>query len=79
MGQLLRLLIILVGLWLVLRIIKQALTSRSKTPSRRKPAITNMVECAHCGLHLPESEALMKENKYFCGEEHLQAAKQRKR
>ena len=74
MGQLIRLIIILFGLWLVLRIIKRALASRENNPSR-KPSITSMVACAYCGLHLPESDAIQKDGKHYCCEEHLKTSK----
>ena len=76
MGQLLRLIIILFGLWLVLKIIKRALAPHEKHPSR-KPSIASMVACAHCGVHLPESEAIPKDGKYYCCEEHLKVSKNR--
>ncbi len=74
MGQLLRLIIILFGLWLVLQIIKRALASHEKRPPR-KPSIASMVACAHCGVHLPESEAIQKNGKHYCCEEHLKVSK----
>jgi uncharacterized protein len=74
MGQLLRIIIILLGLWLVLQIIKRALASRENNVSRQ-PSIASMVACVHCGLHLPESEAIQKDGKHFCCEEHLKATK----
>lgn len=29
-----------------------------------------MRKCAHCGLHLPEKEAIYANHLYFCSEEH---------
>jgi uncharacterized protein len=69
MGQFLRLIIILIGLWLVLTIIKRALASRRKSPSD-KPAVAKMVACAHCGVHIPESEAVHDGGRDYCSEEH---------
>lgn len=69
MGQFLRLVIILIGLWLVLTLVKRALASRRKSPSD-KPAVAKMVACARCGVHIPESEAVRDGNKYYCSEEH---------
>lgn len=69
MGQFLRLIIILIGLWLVLTIIKRALASRRKPPPD-KPAVAKMVACAHCGVHIPESEAIRDGDRYFCSEKH---------
>lgn len=31
-----------------------------------------MVRCAHCGIHLPRSEALMKDGKTWCSDAHAQ-------
>jgi uncharacterized protein len=69
MGQFLRLVIILIGLWLVLTIIKRALASRRKPPPD-KPAVSKMVACAHCGVHIPESEAVHDGDRRYCCEEH---------
>jgi uncharacterized protein len=69
MGQFLRLVIILIGLWLVLILIKRALASRRKSPSD-KPAVAKMVACAHCGVHIPESEAVHDGDSHYCSEEH---------
>ena len=74
MGQLLRIIIILFGLWLVLQIIKRALASHENHPSR-KLSIASMVACAHCGVHLPESEAIQKNGKHYCCDEHLKVSK----
>ncbi len=30
----------------------------------------DMVRCARCGVHLPRSESITREEKVFCGEEH---------
>ena len=69
MGQFLRLVIILVGLWLVLQLIKRALAKHHK-PSAKQPALTNMIACDHCGVHVPESEAIREGDRLYCCEEH---------
>ena len=76
MGQLLRIIIILIGLWLVLQIIKRALASRNN-PSPRQPSLANMIACDHCGVHIPESEAIRDGTKVYCCEEHQKAANKR--
>lgn len=30
----------------------------------------DMVNCAHCGVYLPKSEAISSQQKYFCSHEH---------
>lgn len=32
-----------------------------------------MVLCQHCKVHLPKSDALIKEDRFYCSKEHLQA------
>lgn len=34
-------------------------------------ASEDMVRCAHCGVHLPESESIANEDDFFCSNEHL--------
>lgn len=42
-----------------------------RTPPRRQvEAPQAMVRCAHCGLHLPQPDALPAGDRYFCSEEH---------
>ena len=45
--------------------------SRSASPA----APQDMVECAHCGLHLPRSEAVEAAGRSYCSTEHLAAAR----
>ena len=35
--------------------------------------IEGMVSCAHCGVHLPASEALSQGMLHYCGEAHRKA------
>jgi uncharacterized protein len=34
-------------------------------------ASEDMVRCAYCGVHLPESESIANEDNFFCSNEHL--------
>ncbi len=38
----------------------------------RKPRIRNMLACAHCGLHIPEDEAIRRHGKAYCCREHAE-------
>lgn len=42
-------------------------TSRSTSPQ-------DMVRCAHCGLHLPLSEAVASSSAHYCSAEHRRLA-----
>jgi uncharacterized protein len=37
------------------------------------PAVQDMVACAHCGVHLPASDALPGRGGVFCGAAHREA------
>jgi uncharacterized protein len=37
-----------------------------------------MVRCAHCGLHIPENEAVTMQGRYYCSKEHLKLWQQQK-
>lgn len=41
------------------------------------PAPQDMVECAHCGLHLPRSEAIEAAGQSYCSAEHRTLAQRR--
>lgn len=40
------------------------------------PAAQDMVQCAHCGVHLPRSEALTQGSEPFCSESHRRLGRQ---
>ena len=42
--------------------------SRGRAP-QPKP-VESMVRCAHCGIHLPRSEALQQNGQTWCNAEH---------
>lgn len=75
MKYLIWLVIILVAIWAFKRSRRPAQPPASKTsPS---PAPSNMVSCAHCGLHLPQEEAVTGEKGLYCTTEHRSAAQDR--
>lgn len=39
------------------------------------PLPERMVRCAHCGVHLPESDGVVDGKDYFCNDAHRQAAR----
>jgi len=42
-----------------------------KKPDEAPPAAgEDMVCCAHCSVHLPKSESITSQDKFFCSEEH---------
>ncbi len=73
--NLIRLIAIAVIFWLLYRLIL-ALLSKARQPARRDspPLEGTMVRCEQCGLHVPQEQALIKGDKYYCCEEHRDAA-----
>lgn len=47
--------------------------TRPKKPSPpASPQAQPMVRCAHCGVHVPQSEALAHDNRWYCSRAHLE-------
>ncbi len=54
--------------WSALRALRGTATPRRG--ERKKPVAENMVPCHRCGLHVPEKEAVARNGKRYCSEEH---------
>src|SRR3569623_3084961 len=68
---LLRLLALAVVLWVVVSFVQRLLRKRP-AENRAMPPSADMVRCAHCGLHLPQAEAVARDGVYFCSKQHLE-------
>lgn len=69
MGKLIFLLLLIVIAWAV---VKHVVKSRSSSGQQKQPpAPEDMVRCSHCGVHLPRSESLTSDGRFFCSEDHL--------
>ena len=72
MKYLLVLVVVVVGLWLMLR--QRPAATGSSPPRTGKRAPAEMVACAHCDLRLPRTEAVFDaEGRPYCGGAHLRA------
>ncbi len=69
------LLIILLAVWAF----KRSRASQAMPSSRNQPPAgpTEMVTCAHCGIHLPQEEAVSGQKGAYCSTEHRTAAQDR--
>ena len=75
MGKIL--LLVIIGL-VVYAIIKNYMRSLgAPTPPARRAAedAEDMVKCAHCGVNLPRSEAILSAGDFFCTSEHQKLGK----
>ncbi|CAK0775477.1 conserved hypothetical protein [Gammaproteobacteria bacterium] len=62
--------------WLGWILLRRWLHGQGRTPSNHtqppSPPL-HMVRCAHCGIHLPQQDALEKKHRWYCGRPHLEA------
>lgn len=72
MGKLL--LLILVGI--VALLLWKGLARKARPGEGTRAGGERMVGCSQCGVHLPVSEALEAEGRYFCSEDHRRVFKQ---
>ncbi len=75
MKYLFLLLVILLVIWAIKRTktgrpIKPPAPPKTRTPSE-------MVSCTHCGIHLPQEEAVSGQKGLYCSTEHRAAAQDR--
>jgi len=65
-----RTLVIIIVLALIV-IIAKRLLQKPQPPARRRQKNERMVQCANCGMYIPEQEALQRAGRYFCSQAHL--------
>jgi uncharacterized protein len=67
-------LVVVIGLWAVNRL-KAFARRRDEADEAPRPAhkLEAMVSCAHCGVHLPQRDAVMKQGALFCSDAHALA------
>ncbi|ATE60954.1 PP0621 family protein [Thauera sinica] len=73
MRNLLIFLLALWGIWWIRRAIRRAGEGRAaggEKAGKTRRRVEHMVECAHCGVHVPESEGVRDGERFFCSEAH---------
>jgi uncharacterized protein len=75
--NLIRLVVIGLIIWLLYRMFQRMLNKPETTQneSQERPS-RRMVKCAHCGIHIPQDEALEQDEHYYCSPEHRDAGPQ---
>ncbi|MEO5702274.1 MAG: PP0621 family protein [Gammaproteobacteria bacterium] len=64
-----RFLLISLFIWLIIVVARRYFQRVSR--ERQQPTrISTMVRCEWCGLHVPETEAFKKLDKYYCSVQH---------
>jgi len=62
--------IFLVVLGLVVYLVIKGVSRVRQRPVAHDKLPERMVACGHCGVNLPESEAVEEGGRYFCSEDH---------
>ena len=66
----LRTLVILIAVALVIYAVR-SLWRTSRPANKRGEQPARMVQCAHCGVYIPEHEALASNGRFYCSDTHL--------
>lgn len=75
---LVRLALIAAAIVVALVLIKRLLGGRPAAQNPpTKPAPPRLVQCAHCGVHVGESEAIRSGDRYYCSADHQQRGESR--
>jgi uncharacterized protein len=69
------LLVVLLVIWAVKRGRAANRPARPSSPKAQTPS--DMVTCAHCGIHLPQEEAVSGQKGLYCSTDHRAAAQDR--
>lgn len=75
MYKLLFWIVVIVGLGFYLRHRLRMRDRDQVSEERAPPTAMKAVSCRHCGLHVPESEAVRRDGETFCSWEHADAWK----
>jgi hypothetical protein len=72
LGRLLFFALIVVFFIWVIRSYRRAIKKQREEARKESSSIEgeDMVRCIHCGVHLPRSESIASEGKFFCSDEH---------
>ena len=68
-----RILLILIALAIIFMLVKRMWLPPRTGGQRNKRLPGEMVQCGHCGIYLPEPEAIRDGERFYCSKEHLDA------
>jgi uncharacterized protein len=60
--------LVVLAVWLIRRALRGPVQKADL--QKRTEAVGELVRCAHCGVHLPRSEARQAAGRLYCSEEH---------
>lgn len=65
-----KIILILIVAYIVYRLVRGYASRLSKGSPDKAISGEDMVRCNYCGVHLPRSESLLSNEKFFCCEDH---------
>jgi uncharacterized protein len=65
-----RFILLAATLGLLFYVMRQLLNRRKKANNTQQEQYVDTVACAQCGEHLPQDQAIYRNNHYYCCEEH---------
>jgi len=65
-----RILLLFVLVAIVILVIRRLKRSSSRAQTGKRTTTGRMVQCAACGIYLPEQEAIVHQGKYYCSPSH---------
>ncbi len=71
MAKILLVIAVIAAVYFIVRAYARAMIAKQSAETEQKPA-EDMVQCAHCGVHLPRGDSVMGGSRYFCSTEHRQ-------
>jgi uncharacterized protein len=69
-----RLLAIFIALAIIVVVAKR-MWGKPRPPASQDKLSGKMAQCAHCGMYIPEQEAIRYGDHYYCSREHLEQDK----
>lgn len=72
MFKILLLIVVVFVVLAVIRTYQRSLNKPAAPTPKRDAVVEDMVKCAHCGVNLPRSEAILSGGDFFCTPEHRQ-------
>jgi len=73
-----RLLTILILIGLGYLLYKRFIAAPKSSQKSVKKDVEKTVRCAHCQLHIPINEAVSRNGRYYCSQQHLELDQQHK-
>ena len=68
-----RVLLIFIALAVIAMVIRQLWLRPRAGKQQRRQLSGQMVQCKHCGMYLPENEAIRSREQWYCSREHRDA------